>query len=115
MWKAVLPLLNPFGRVPVCGLVAHYNGPTASDSDHLPATMSAILKRSLLVRGFIQTEFATDHFDTFLSEVGPRVAAGEIKYREDIVDGLENAPAALIGMLKGRNFGKLIVKVDGGA
>lgn len=110
VWDGILPLLNQFARIPVCGLVAHYNGSGLADTDRLPATMSAILRRSLLVRGFIQTEFAS-HFDEFLSEVGPRLATGEIKYREDIVDGLENAPEAFIGMLRGGNFGKLIVKI----
>lgn len=75
--------------------------------------MSAILRQSLLVRGFIQTEYAADHFNDFLAEIGPRVASGEIRYREDVVDGLENAPDAFIGMLKGKNFGKLIVKIGG--
>lgn len=111
VWDAVLPLLNPFGRVPVCGLIADYNRTEASGTDRLPATMSAILRRSLLVRGFIQTEFATEHFNRFLIEIGPRVAAGDIKYKEDIVDGIENAPAAFIGMLTGKNFGKLLVKI----
>ncbi len=111
VWDGVLPLLNQFARVPVCGLVAHYNGSGAADTDRLPATMSAILRRSILVRGFIQTEFAADHFDEFLSEVGPRVASGDIRYREDIVDGLENAPEAFISMLTGGNFGKLIIKI----
>ncbi|MNR87258.1 NADPH-dependent curcumin reductase [compost metagenome] len=111
VWDAVLPLLNLYGRVPVCGLVAHYNGEGAADTDRLPSTMSTILRRSLLVRGFIQTEFA-EHFDEFLAEVGPRVASGEIRYREDVVDGLLNAPEAFIGMLTGKNFGKLVVKVD---
>lgn len=112
VWDAVLPLLNKYGRVPVCGLVAHYNGSSTSETDRLPATMSAILRQSLLVRGFIQTEFAPDHFDEFLSDIGPRVASGEIKYREDIVEGFENAPAAFTSMLTGGNFGKLIVKVS---
>lgn len=111
VWDAVLPRLNKFGRVPVCGLVAHYNGASTSDNDRLPATMSAILRQSLLVRGFIQTEFAADHFGEFLAEVGPRVAAGEIRFREDIVDGIENAPDAFTAMLTGGNFGKLIIKV----
>ncbi|MGO4319372.1 NADP-dependent oxidoreductase [Agrobacterium sp. MCAB5] len=111
VWDAVLPRLNQFARVPVCGLVAHYNGTGSGASDRLPATMSAILRRSLLVRGFIQTEFAS-HFEEFLEEVAPRVVSGDIKYREDIVDGLENAPEAFIGMLTGGNFGKLIVKLS---
>lgn len=110
VWDGVLPLLNQFARIPVCGLVAHYNGSGSADTDRLPMTMSTILRRSLLVRGFIQTEFSR-HFDQFLSEVGPRLARGEIKYREDVIDGLENAPEAFIGMLTGGNFGKLVVKI----
>lgn len=112
VWDAVLPLLNKYGRVPVCGLVAHYNGSSAGESDRLPATMSAILRQSLLIRGFIQTEFAQAHFDEFLAEIGPRVASGQIKYREDIVEGFQNAPDAFTSMLTGGNFGKLIVKVS---
>ncbi|WP_347558129.1 NADP-dependent oxidoreductase [Robbsia sp. KACC 23696] len=112
IWEAVFPLLNQYARVPVCGLVAEYNAPVSAGHDRLPAVMSAILRRSLQVRGFINYEFTDDYFSTFQREIGPRVAAGEIKYREDIVDGLDNAPEAFIGMLSGRNFGKLLVRVE---
>lgn len=112
VWDAVLPLLNLYARVPVCGLIAQYNGAVAGEEDRLPATMSAILRRSLLVRGFINTEFVPTHYQAFQQEIGPLVAAGEIKYKEDVVEGLENAPEAFIGMLKGRNFGKLLVRVS---
>jgi len=113
VWQAVLPLLNAFARVPVCGLIAHYNA-TGSDQGRnlLPATMLSILSKSLTVRGFINYEFAAEHFGTFLRDVGEGIANGAIRYREDFVDGLENAPEAFIGMLEGRNFGKLIVRVD---
>jgi len=113
LWQAVLPLLNTFARVPVCGLIAHYNGVDKGDgTDRLPATMRAILSKSLTVRGFINNEFAEQHYAAFLREVGAGIADGRIRYREDIVDGLEQAPAAFIGLLEGRNFGKLIVRVD---
>jgi NADPH-dependent curcumin reductase CurA len=112
VWDAVFPLLNLYARVPVCGLIAQYNGPVIGEQDRLPATMSAILRRSLLLRGFINTEFVLTHYEAFQQELGPLVAAGEIKYREDVVDGLENAPKAFIGMLKGSNFGKLLVRVS---
>ena len=112
IWQAVLPLLNNFARVPVCGLVAQYNGPGAGDgTDRLPATMREILSRSLTLRGFLYYEFVAQHYDEFLREVGAGVASGRIRYREDIVDGLEKAPEAFIGMLDGRNFGKVIVRV----
>ena len=112
IWQAVLPLLNKFARVPVSGLIAQYNGVGKGDgTDRLPATMRQILSKSLTVRGFINNEFAAGHYPTFLREVGAGIADGRIRYREDFVDGLENAPEAFIGMLEGRNFGKLIVRV----
>src|SRR5712692_12051626 len=113
IWRAVLPLLNKFARVPVCGLIAQYNGPGKGDGiDQLPATMHEILSKSLTLRGFIYYEFAKQHYTDFLREVGAGIADGRIRYREDIVDGLEKAPEAFIGMLDGRNFGKLIIRVD---
>ena len=63
------------------------------------------------MRGFINNEFAAEHYPAFLRVVGAGIADGRIRYREDFVDGLENAPEALIGMLEGCNFGKLIVRV----
>jgi NADPH-dependent curcumin reductase CurA len=111
IWPAVLPLLNRYARVPVCGLVALYNGVQQAGRDWWPDTMLAILRRSLLIRGFSNSEFASEYYDEFLQEIGPLVARGEIRYREHIVEGLEAAPSAFIGMLEGRNFGKLIVKV----
>jgi len=113
VWQAVLPLLNPFARIPVCGLIAHYNASGPDEGRNLlPPTMLTILSKSLTVRGFINYEFAAEHFGNFLREVGEGIASGAIRYREDFVDGLENAPEAFIGMLEGRNFGKLIVRVD---
>jgi len=113
VWQAVLPLLNNFGRIPVCGLIAYYNTRGPDDGPNLlPATMLSILSKSLTVRGFINYEFAAEHFGTFLREVGAGIADGRIRYREDFVDGLEKAPEAFIGMLEGGNFGKLIVRVD---
>jgi hypothetical protein len=77
--------------------------------------MLAILRKGLTVRGFINYDFAAEHYPAFLREVGAGIADGRIRYREDFVDGLEKAPEAFIGMPEGRNFGKLIVRVDGGA
>ena len=102
VWQAVLPLLNNFARIPVSGLIAQYNAVGPGDGpDRLPATMRAILSKSLTVRGFINYEFAAEHYAAFLREVGAGIADGRIRYREDFVDGLENAPEAFIGMLEG--------------
>ena len=112
IWQAVLPLLNKFARVPVSGLIAQYSSVAKGDGiDRLPATMRQILSKSLTVRGFLNYEFAAEHYPEFLCEVGAGIADGRIRYREDFVDGLEKAPEAFIGMLEGRNFGKLIVRV----
>src|SRR6266436_9146228 len=112
IWQAVLPLLNDFARVPVSGLIAQYHGTGPGDGvDRLPATMRQVLSKSLTLRGFIYYHFAEQYYPEFLREVGAGIADGGIHYREDIVDGLENAPEAFIGMLDGRNFGKLIVRV----
>lgn len=108
---AVLPLLNDFARVPVCGLVAHYNDTAPRPGpDRLPQLMSLILSRHLTVRGFIQRDFIA-LYPEFLREMGAWLRDGRIRWREDVVEGLENAPEAFIGMLEGRNFGKLVVKL----
>jgi len=111
VWQAVLPLLNDFARIPVCGLIAHYDSERSEGCDRLPATMRQILAKSLMVRGFINYEFSKEHYGNFLRDVSRWVEEGRIRYREDIVDGLEKAPEAFIGMLKGQNFGKLIIRV----
>ena len=108
-----MPLLNEFARVPVCGLVAHYNDTALPPGpDRSPALMATILSRSLTVRGFIQREFA-QRYPAFLAEMGDWLRTGKVHYREDIVDGLENAPVAFAHMLQGGNFGKLLVRVAG--
>ncbi|WP_101927202.1 MULTISPECIES: NADP-dependent oxidoreductase [Luteimonas] len=111
VFDAVLPLLNDFARIPVCGLVAHYNdtAPPAGP-DRVPQLMGLILSRHLTVRGFIQHDFI-QLYPEFLREMGRWLQDGRIRYREDVIDGLDNAPAGLIGLLQGRNFGKLLVRI----
>jgi NADPH-dependent curcumin reductase len=111
VWNAVFPLLNNFARVPVCGLVAHYNATAAPEGpDRTAALMRAVLSKRLTLRGFIVSDFAAQGPD-FVRDVSAWLREGRLKYREDVVSGLENAPEAFIGMLKGRNFGKMLVKV----
>lgn len=112
IWQAVLPLLNTFARVPVCGLIAQYNAVNQDPGPNLlPATMREILSKSLTLRGYINYEFAAEHYSDFLKTVSAGIQGGDIRYREDITDGLENAPIAFIGLLQGRNFGKALVRV----
>ncbi|MBO1075826.1 NADP-dependent oxidoreductase [Roseomonas marmotae] len=110
VWDAVFPLLNEFARVPVCGLVSQYNVASTGGPDRLPGLMREVLSRSLTIRGFIQREFAA-HRPEFLEEMAGWVAEGKVRYREDVVRGLEQAPEAFAGLLEGRNFGKLLVQV----
>ena len=103
---------NLYARVPVCGLVATYNATAVPEGpDRLPAFMGLVLTKSLTVRGFIQGEFVRTHTRDFVREMSAWVADGSVHYREDVVDGLENAPEAFRGLLAGRNFGKLLVGV----
>jgi NADPH-dependent curcumin reductase CurA len=114
IWQAVLPLLNLYARVPVCGLISQYSATSLSEgSNLLPATMRAILTKSLTLRGFINTEFVTDHYADFLKLVSAGLKDGRILHREDITDGFENAPTAFMGLLQGKNFGKALVRVSG--
>jgi len=111
VFQAVLPLLNPFARIPVCGLIAHYNATELPPGpDRTPLLMRSILTKRLTLRGFIVFDFAALQGE-FLHEVGGWVREGRIRYREDIREGLENAPAAFMGLLGGGNFGKLLVRV----
>ena len=111
VFSAVLPLLNPFARMPVCGLVSAYNATEAPPGpDRLPGLMRAVLTNRLHIQGFIVWDFA-DQAEAFRGEVGAWIRDGRVRYREDMVEGLENAPEAFIGLLKGRNFGKLVVQV----
>ena len=112
---AVIPLMNPLGRIPICGMISWYNagglGAGAADTDiAAPALWRSILVKFLSVNGFIISNHF-DRFPQFVTEVGPKVASGEIAYVEDIAEGLENAPAAFMSMLKGGNKGKQIVKI----
>jgi NADPH-dependent curcumin reductase CurA len=104
--QTVWPLLNDFARIPVCGLIAQYNATTPMPGPD----MFSVLRKRLLLRGFIVSDFAAKQGD-FLRDVGEWVRSGRLKYREDVVDGLEQAPAAFLGLLQGKNFGKLLVRV----
>jgi NADPH-dependent curcumin reductase CurA len=109
--ESVVPLMNLFGRVPVCGLIAHYNvtglppGP-----DGVPPLMVAILVKRLTFRGFIVLDFLQQRPE-FERDMAQWLREGRVKYREDVVEGLENAVAAFQGLFRGQNFGKLLVRV----
>jgi hypothetical protein len=109
---AVWPLLNPFARVPVCGLIAHYNDAALRRGvDRMPLLMRDILVKRLTFRGFIVSDFQAQIGD-FMADMSGWVREGRVKCREDITDGIENAPREFIGLLKGRNFGKKLIRVS---
>ncbi len=111
VWDAAFPLLNPFARVPVCGLIAHYNDTALPPGPNkAPQLMRAVLTKRLTLRGFIVFDFAEREAD-FLRDVSTWLREGRVKYREDVIEGLERAPEGLIGLLKGKNFGKAVVRV----
>jgi len=111
VFEAILPLLNDFARVPVCGLIAHYNDTELPPGpNQVPLFLRTILSRRMTVRGFVSSDFA-DQRPAFFNEMGSWVRDQEIKYREDIAEGLENAPRAFQKLFRGENFGKLLVHV----
>lgn len=102
---AVLARMNPFGRIALCGLISGYDG------DPMPIhNIRVLLSMRLTLQGFIVSE----HMELWpqgLTEIGTLVATGKIKYRETIADGLAAAPEAFLGLLRGKNFGKQLVKL----
>jgi hypothetical protein len=104
---AVFPRLNDFGRMVMCGMVAEYNDVEPRPGPNL---MAAVRKR-LKIQGFIVSD-QWQRFSEYRAMAAPLVRKGELKYREDVVEGLERAPEAFIGLLQGRNFGKLLVKLS---
>ena len=106
-----MPLLNNFARIPVCGLIAHYNQKSLPPGpDRMSLLQSLILTKRLKMQGFIISDYYNRTPD-FVRDVSQWIAQGKIRYKEHVVDGLENAPEAFLGLFKGANFGKLVIKI----
>jgi NADPH-dependent curcumin reductase CurA len=103
----VLKVLNRGARIPLCGMISEYNATANPGGPNL----RPLLVNRAMIKGFIVSDHA-DRAPAFAAECGPLVVSGRLKFREDIVDGLEHAPGAFMGLLEGRNFGKLIVRVS---
>ena len=102
---AVLDRMNAFGRIAVCGMIAGYN------DEPIPVyNIRSILTNRLKIQGFIVSEVA-DAWPPALAELAQRVGDGSLKYRETVSRGLESAPSAFIGLLRGDNFGKQLVEL----
>lgn len=105
--ETVLQQINLGARIPLVGLISEYN---ATSTPSGPNLMPLLIKRAL-IKGFLVSDYQ-HRFNDFLRDVSGWLHSGELKYKEDVVVGLENAPSAFIGLLRGDNFGKLIVKVN---
>ncbi|MDF0498641.1 NADP-dependent oxidoreductase [Bradyrhizobium yuanmingense] len=113
VFEAVLPLFNEGARMTICGLIAHYGEDASVDSRAVLMKLGEpIFKaRSVIVKNLSVGDFAAKH-DEMLAYVGPLVAAGKVRYREDIRQGLEVIPTAFAEMLRGNNFGKMLVQLS---
>ncbi|WP_107727543.1 NADP-dependent oxidoreductase [Desmospora activa] len=105
---AVISLINPFARIPLCGQIALYN---LEKSDIGPRVQPALLVNRVLMKGFIVSDYS-DRFQEGLAQLGQWVSQGKLRYRENMVEGLENAPDAFLGLFRGENIGKQLVKVS---
>ena len=109
---AVLPLINAFARIPVCGVVSWYNLTGLPEGpDFSPMIMGTILRMKVKMHGFIIFDSFPGLYPEFAKEMTSWIDSGQIQYKEQIIDGLENAPAALNDVLLGNSFGKVVVKV----
>ena len=116
VFDAVVPQLNPFARIPVCGLVSQYNATELpAGPDRSGWLMGQILRKKIKMQGFIIFDSFGHRYPEFAKEMASWIQAGKIHYREEIVDGLEAAPKAFAGLLIGKNFGKLVIRVGNSA
>ncbi|AMG29582.1 NADP-dependent oxidoreductase [Grimontia hollisae] len=112
VFDAVLPLLNTSARIPVCGLISQYNATELpAGPDRMPLLMSTLLTKRIRMQGFIIFDDYGHRYEEFAADMSQWISEGKIQYKEQIVDGLENAPEAFMGLLEGKNFGKLVIKV----
>ncbi|MCD4675433.1 MAG: NADP-dependent oxidoreductase [Desulfobacula sp.] len=113
VFDAVLPLLNIKARIPVCGIVSRYNATQLPDGpDRMSILMATILIKRIKVQGFIIFDDYGPRYNEFVNDMSQWLKTGLVKYREHLIEKLENAPKAFIGMLEGQNFGKLVVRVN---
>lgn len=112
VFDAVMPLLNPSARIPVCGLISQYNATSLPEGpDRMNLLMGMILRKRMTMRGFIVFDDFGHLYPEFAKLMSEWVTQGKIKYREEMIDGFEQAPAAFIGLLRGESFGKRVIKL----
>jgi NADPH-dependent curcumin reductase CurA len=103
--EAVLANMNPYGRIPVCGMISQYNQPQPG-----PRNLTSIIVNRLLLKGFIVSDHS-DRMPQFYSDMEQWIRDGKITWKETIIDGIQHASSAFIGLFTGENLGKMLVKV----
>ncbi|WP_067583595.1 NADP-dependent oxidoreductase [Endozoicomonas ascidiicola] len=113
VFDAVMPLLNTSARVPVCGLISQYNATSLPEGpDRMSMLMGMLLVKRIKMQGFIIFDDYADRYPEFAQDMTTWLTEGKIKYKEHLIEGFENTPEAFIGLLEGKNFGKLVIKVN---
>lgn len=112
VFEAVLPLFNQGARMIICGYIAHYSDEDGGHAAQMKLGEPIFKARNVAVKNLQASDFAVNHHEAMMTYVAPLVATGKIKYREDIRHGLENIPAAFLEMMRGDNFGKMLVQVS---
>jgi NADPH-dependent curcumin reductase CurA len=111
VFEAVLPLFSPGARMVICGLIAHYGESGDARATLMRQGEAVFAERRVAVRDLFVGDFVAERHDEFLSEMGPLVASGDIRYRQDVRMGFDALPAAFIAMMSGANFGKTLVQL----
>lgn len=113
VFDAVMPLLNTGARIPLCGLISQYNATSLPEGpDRMSMLMAQLLIKRIKMQGFIIFDDYAHRYGEFAQQMTQWLSEGKIHYREHLVEGLENAPEAFIGLLEGKNFGKLVIKTN---
>ncbi|MDN3611924.1 NADP-dependent oxidoreductase [Vibrio ostreicida] len=113
VFDSVMPLLNTGARIPLCGLISQYNATELPQGpDRMSLLMGQLLVKRIKMQGFIIFDDYAHRYNEFANDMGHWLAEGKIHYREHLVEGLEAAPSAFMGLLEGQNFGKLVVKTN---
>ncbi|MCU8503893.1 NADP-dependent oxidoreductase [Vibrio vulnificus] len=113
VFDAVMPLLNTGARIPLCGLISQYNATSLPEGpDRMSMLMAQLLIKRIKMQGFIIFDDYGHRYGEFAADMSQWLAQGKIHYREHLVQGLENAPDAFIGLLEGQNFGKMVVQTN---
>ncbi|MEZ8101149.1 NADP-dependent oxidoreductase [Vibrio bivalvicida] len=113
VFDAVMPLLNTGARVPLCGLISQYNATSLPEGpDRMSMLMAQLLIKRIKMQGFIIFDDYGHRYGEFAADMGQWLAEGKTHYREHLVEGFDKAPEAFIGLLEGKNFGKLVIKTN---